>query len=215
MKSDLTPFIKSTSQRLSALKKIESYRRYDPGWYLYRQLLKKKRLNDKLSKEGVELIYVTLCAWNMNSRGAKLADLPEFYKSIIRNKIYITPVETIKLSSITRNEFDQILKNELKEFFFNAELVATNKPRIITYSKALHFLLPNLIVPIDRKYTLQYFYHTAGVPKSIDRQYQKFCDIQQEFRRFSQAVDLSEFIEPVFNPNIPKLIDNMIIGSNK
>ena len=62
-----------------------NYRAYDPGIYLYK-LIFNFTYEDKFSNEFIELVYATLCAWNMNSRAAELTEFNDFKKSIIENK---------------------------------------------------------------------------------------------------------------------------------
>ena len=62
-----------------------NYRPLDPGLYLYQELLKYK-LSDKFSTNFIKLMYVTLSAWNMNSRGAKLQEFDIFKESVLNHK---------------------------------------------------------------------------------------------------------------------------------
>lgn len=96
--------------------------------------------------------------------------------------------------------------------FFQMELVHPGKPRLVTYSKTFHFFLPKLFVPIDRKYTLSYFYGNGMVPGSLERQFKRFSELHQEFRRFATNVALVQAVDNSWNGNIPKVIDNIIIG---
>jgi hypothetical protein len=94
-------------------------------------------------------------------------------------------------------------------------LVATGKPILVTASKTLHFFMPNLIVPIDRKYTLNFFNGNESVPTKIEKQFQVFIKIQREFSLFSATHDLTAYKDERWNLTIPKVMDNMIIGFMK
>ncbi|MDR0704972.1 MAG: hypothetical protein LBF88_08290, partial [Planctomycetaceae bacterium] len=121
-------------------------------------------------------------------------------------------------------ETDNQLKEKIDFLFNNLQLVAENKPPLVTFSKTMHFFLPNLFMPIDRKFTLPFFYRKAPfnpknhVPFSKDHQsqIQIFCDIFEQFRQFANKhrSSLETQINPNsrWNRNIPKIIDNIIIA---
>ena len=93
----------------------------------------------------------------MNSRGAQLVDINDF-KTNLNN--YAIDIESLKKYSIEdlseKNDKAEKIFNQLKNLFENLKLTNT-KTKLVTFSKTMHFLLPNLIVPIDRKYTLKFF----------------------------------------------------------
>ncbi len=188
------------------------YRPLDPGWYLYRQLVKTSDLSKKFADDFVELVYVTLCAWNMNSRGAKLAEWDSFRKSIFDCKDDFIRLESYRLEVLAEGQLEWILNEAIPKLFSRMSLVAPNKPRLVTYSKVFHFYLPNLFVPIDRKYTLTYFYGNAYVPPSLNKQIERFSQLLREFQRFAHSVRLADKMDTNWNANVPKIIDNMIIG---
>lgn len=185
----------------------KNYRPYDPGSYLYRKVVEYKFAN-KFSDDFIELLYVTLAAWNMNSRGAKLEEFPTFCKSI---KKYQDDFE--KLSKLTIGDIDG-QKEILRKLFFELKLVAPEKPPLVTFSKTLHFILPNLIAPIDRRYTIRFFYGNSNNKcfKSSETQFETFWEIESAFSKFAKTKDLSQYIDDVWNRNIPKIMDNAIIG---
>ena len=84
-----------------------NYRPYDPGSYLYNQILR-YTFAEKFSEEFVELVYVTLSAWNMNSRGAKLNEFASFKETILDNK---TLFEKFKNVNIEKIEAIQLSRN--------------------------------------------------------------------------------------------------------
>ena len=105
--------------------------------------------------------------------------------------------------------------NQLKKLFRDLTLVATGKPPLVTFSKALHFFLPDLVVPIDRKYMLNFFNGNVNINQNAENQLRLFCAIQKEFLSFAATHNLSEYIDDRWNLSIPKEMDNMIIGYMK
>ena len=97
-------------------------------------------------------------------------------------------------------------------------LVKTKSP-LVTFAKTMHFFLPNLVVPIDRRYTCNFFKVYPNRKKGFEKEMQllDFINLQKAFMMFSKSFNLSLYVDPysVWNLNIPKVIDNMIIGHCK
>ena len=145
----------------------------------------------------------------MNSRGAKLSPYEEFKRSIIQNWQKILELRGHSLSEANDREFEELLK-KLRELFDSLELTASGKPKLVTFSKALHFMLPDLAVPMDRTYTLRFFFGSSAVDL---RSFDPFEAALREFRSFSTAhPELAGYVDQVSNPSIPKILDNIIIG---
>jgi hypothetical protein len=201
-----------------SLKKTkEFYRPLDPGQFLYNLLLEKRRKIDIFSDEYLELVYTTLIAWNMNGRGAKLSEIDKFKKTIRENKKIIKSLEKYKLINLKEKE---LVLEKLKILFFNLDLTET-KSKIVTFSKTLHFILPELIVPIDRKYTLDFFYNNKQIPtdknkkKNCEKQFKIFEELFEKFIEISKVYNLNKYLDKIWHVTPTKVIDNAIIGYNK
>ena len=73
-------------------------------------------------------------------------------------------------------------------------------------------MLPNLIVPIDRN-TIRYFYgNKPSIFNSLDKQYETFWNLETVFSEFVKRNNVSRYIDDICNLNIPKILDNAIIG---
>lgn len=204
---NLDCFLDSTVLETSLARTREEYRPFDPGSYLYHQVLG-WNADDKFTRDFIELVYVTLAAWNMNSRGARLSDFKTFSSSLITQRTVMEKLGSFKLGSLEKPE----IQETLKKLFFDLVLVDQGKPPLVTFSKTLHFFFPELIGPIDRTYTLRFFYGHTNIPSSLDAQYRRFIDIELEFARFAGTVSLAGYKDLVWNTNVPKIIDNAIIG---
>ena len=124
---NLSIFLENKNLIDRALKEVKiNYRPYDPGNYLYREICKEKNINRKFEDKFIELIYVTLSAWNMNSRGAKLSDFEEFKSSIKINKKCITGLSEYKIEKIREIEFENIIKI-LEQLFNDLKLLVKIK----------------------------------------------------------------------------------------
>lgn len=161
------------------------------------------------TEEYIRLLYDTLVYWKMNSRGAKLSPYERFKQSIIRNWQMILDLRGHSLCGSSDKEFEELLK-KLRELFDSLELTASGKPKLVTFSKTLHFMLPDLVVPMDNTYTLPFLFRSSQVDL---RSFDPFEAALREFRSFSMAhPELTAYLDRASNPNIPKILDNIIIG---
>lgn len=205
--SELDSSIKESLEYVS-----ESYRRYDPGNYLYRTLLRQRGKVDSFSDEYLELIYVTLSAWGMQSRGARLSDFSTFKSSLRSHASNIKILSGLKIQDISSEKVEEILQ-DTKELFDDLQLVASGKPKLVAFSKTLHFLLPDLVVPMDRKYTMRFFFDSHSIERDYEKQFSQYASVYREFYGFATShPELSSYIDSNWNLNIPKILDNIVIG---
>ena len=182
------------------------YRQYDPGLFLYKLLLNFS--GEFLCDEHIELIYTTLIAWNMNSRGAKLCGYNKFRTMLLKKKDLLQELRTKYIEKLSNEEFVEV-SEKIKKLYFSLKISDT-KTQLISFSKTIHFLLPNLVMPIDRKYTLSFFYNKTNV--NYKSQYYDYCEIQKVLHCVSLRYKLSDYLDQNWNLNIPKTFDNAIIG---
>jgi hypothetical protein len=77
----------------------------------------------------------------------------------------------------------------------------------------MHFLLPNLCIPIDRKYTLNFFYNNTYL--NSKKEFEIYTQINKLFLKIYNTHDLSVYLENgmiIWNTTIPKILDNIVIG---
>ena len=182
------------------------YRQYDPGLFLYKLLLNFS--GEFLCDEHIELIYTTLIAWNMNSRGAKLCGYNKFRTMLLKKKDLLQELRSKYIEKLSNEEFVEVLE-KIKKLYSSLKISDT-KTQLISFSKTIHFLLPNLVMPIDRKYTLSFFYNKTNV--NYKSQYYDYCEIQKVLHCVSLRYKLSDYLDQNWNLNIPKTFDNAIIG---
>lgn len=190
---------------------IDDRYRGGPSLYFYSKILARRRgarsVRSFLRKrENIEWLYATLVSWDMNSRGAKMKDFDLFAESISDNirlfqelERYSTDIENVELDDIT----------ETVSCIYNAvSLMATNQ-RLVSNSKFLHFVFPDLLMPMDGTNTLSYCYGNTG--ESVN----KYIEILGLSFRIAQvginwdAIVTNE--DGRWNRSIPKIIDNAII----
>lgn len=186
---------------------IKNYRAEEKSTKLYKQVLSFP-FQEKFSAPFLTLVHETLKAWNMNSRGAKLAEVNDFSQSIIDSKNKIESLQEYAIKDFTKNSgiFTTL------EILFNELHLTQTKTKLITFAKTMHFFLPDLVAPIDRHFTLNFFYNKPMT--GYGNEFQSFKDIHTIFSQFvNKHTALDELISKNnWNKSIPKLLDNAIIG---
>jgi len=194
----------------------DDYRKVSPSIVLYREMIKKHNeieLDDLLGENDFfELIYATLISWNMNQRGARLVDFDEFKSSLDSLKNELIEVSEYKIEDFRSNSQNNILPKI--ECIYEKMSVMKSRSNLVGNSKTLHFLLPRLIMPIDRTFTLNFFFGNTEVSHGHRAEFNIFKQVLQYFLDIINRLKLSE--KDVnglgWNTTLPKLIDNAIIG---
>ncbi len=163
-------------------------------------------------------LYNTLEAWNMNQRGARLNEFEIVKESIRQHELFLIDLYENKLDSIesVENEKGQKIIRDLEFVFCHLEIMKS-KRRIVGVSKAMHFLLPDLVMPIDSTYTMPYFYGSNKYSEKAEKEFRDYLDIFARTHRIANNLQLtnSDVKGGEWNTSIPKLIDNAIIGFDK
>ena len=194
--------------------------RSEEGLSCYHQIIDHHRQTCDLNKiidqeDFIPLIRRTLIEWNMNQRGAELSSLTEIEKSIFQHR---RPL--IKLYDYKLHELDEKTANQITtklEIVFGGLNIMKSKRRIVGVSKALHFLIPDLIMPIDSTYTMPAIYGCNRYSSDREKETKDFIYIFRKTVKIAQRLNLSpsDADGKGWNTSIPKLIDNAIIGHDK
>lgn len=178
----------------------------------------------------VESLYAVLAAWGMHrmgSRGARMEEFAAFRDSLRVQVPAISKLEEhfreacdktpATLSGVARGELPN-LAAELWSIISELKLGKSEDARIVIGSKAIHHVLPALLPPIDRRYTLRFFLgvETLGAGREQDA-------FREIFPRFAQIASACEpVIDRLINETPPggrymrtsptKIIDNAIVG---
>jgi hypothetical protein len=88
---------------------------------------------------------------------------------------------------------------------------ASPKKKIVAGSKALHHVLPELVPPIDREYTLRFFFHTTNLPH---REELAFRTVYPCFWKIATSCrkEIECRLGRGMNTSITKVIDNAVVG---
>jgi hypothetical protein len=198
-------------KRKYTLKKYINYSRkfygtFDPGFYLYRLLIEFP--GKYLSDAHIELVYITLKSWNIGSQKVKLIEYKKFNSRLSAQKELLQFLRGKRIELLNDEEFIEVFK-DIKGLYSSLK-ISTGNTRLIKFSQALHFLLPDLIMPVDGEYTLKFFYGNSLMNDKI--QYEDFLDIHKILHYVAAEYELKNYLDDSWNKNIPKVFDNAIAG---
>lgn len=183
--------------------------RKGPDLYFYKRVISKRReksLKNLLEDNYfIELLYAILTSWDMNARGAKMKYFDDFKENIFENKEKFLELENLKIEQIKEEEFPAV-KNKIQELYEGLDIMQT-KARLISNSKIMHFILPNLIMPMDRKHTLGFFFGNTNDTSK------RFLEIIESSWKIARRINLNKFLDNEWNLSAPKVIDNAIIST--
>lgn len=163
------------------------------------------------SEQFFEYLYATLASWGLHRMGktnTKLVDFDKFKESITSQKERLLTLSDKRILEFTPNQLT-LVTNQLRELIENLK-IGEGETKIVFNSKAIHHLLPDLMPPIDRQYTLLFFYDSTSPPHIDDcfsEIYPKFVSIA-----FSKKDSIREKVGKGFHTSETKVIDNAIVG---
>jgi len=205
-------FVDECNNRYRNEKDLEYYRNIIE---IHRRL---NNIEDILKSEGfLDLLRNTLVEWDMNKRAAELQEIDIIKKNILSHESILRELYKYKLHEIISLADDEgkIILNKLN-FIFKHLNISKTKRQLVSASKTLHFLLPDLVLPMDGRYTMS-FYRYSNIPENLDGQFNIFKDVFIKSHHITKKLILStnDVDNVKWNTSVPKLIDDAIIGFSK
>jgi len=192
--------------------------RYGHDLERYREIISRHRSINDINRlidddSFCSLVWDTLDAWNMDQRGAELVPKDVLQESIRSHRKQLTILYPCKLHDISENQMVYGILGSLDILFCGLKVMAT-KRRIVGVSKALHFLLPDLVIPIDGNYTLPYFWGYNKYDSTPEAEFNMFKYIFYCSYSITNKLQLtpSDITNEGWNTSVPKLIDDAVIG---
>ena len=189
------------------ISQINERYRSGPDLYFYKRLMDlrtgAKSVEHFLRQDyHIEILYATLVAWDMNSRGAKI----KYFDDIKANNraclhLYKELEDWERSDDIEPSEVPSCLESTYSKI----SLMKTER-RLVSNSKLLHFLFPRMLMPMDGSNTLRYFY---GNHHESSRRYLEIIELSFEIVRGPRR--LEKYLDKRWNTTVPKMIDNAII----
>jgi len=223
--SELDIRIEDLCDNLSSYNKlaIGAYRLDSPARHFHIKTIQKLKTHKNLEsvfedEVFFDYLYATLVAWNMNSQGAKLCGFIQFINTIRNSRQQIIELNKHSLKSLVHEEavasgrYAQAV--ERINTILSILRISETESWLVANTKVLHHILPELIPPVDRKYTLKFFFNNTSVKKG-EKSNKQFHEV---FIHYLYIYDLvvEEVVNMVeensFNSSSTKVIDNAIIG---
>lgn len=170
-------------------------------------------LNDELF---FDYLYATLASWGLHRMGpgkAKLGEMADLRSSFQQQRRRIAQLQHLRIEDVGDDDVDDVASSiwdVLREL-----RVGIGETLLVANSKALHHLLPALVPPIDRNYTLMFFVGRPYIYGGRDGDYFKalfplFHEIAVRCRE-----GVAKRIQTPWmgmNTSVTKVIDNAILG---
>lgn len=160
-----------------------------------------------LDEDFVRSLYRTLQAWGIGARASNLVSENEFAARLQARKEDFAALEASTIDDPKVNP--SRMGERLWRIIESLEIVHNNA-KIVPGSKALHHILPELVVPIDRAWTQQFFrWHNPefqyGQPACFAHAFSAFVEI-------ARKANPQQYVGSGWNSSRTKVIDNALIG---
>ncbi|MCY4579771.1 MAG: hypothetical protein OXD31_12095 [Chloroflexi bacterium] len=161
----------------------------------------------------VKHVGYTLVAWGMDSQKAELSPPDKFYSQFKDNRHLVVELEQYSIADLSNPVVVTLIWDTIR--ILN---LSKTRSQLVTGSKAIHHLLPNLLPPIDRQYTgkfskLYQHHYTDNAKSGLERVIEGFAQINKLLRQQYGTCYLSSLVgKTQWATSETKLIDNAIIG---
>lgn len=197
----------------------------------YRSLIKRYYMIDKGASSGSSVtsgrvsalisdethvldIYESLRKeFGVGIRGGELVPLDGFFHSLQTNKKTLVAAWGYRMDDINPGAVPGAVFEQLRALFDGLEVVpSSQKTKLVAVSKTLHFLLPDLVMPIDSK--VLRFLRKGDIPAKSEKQFDWFKEVFGKYLEITTALDLeqSNGDGKWWNWSVPKRVDNAIMG---
>lgn len=135
----------------------------------------------------------------------------KFKESIQEHRDVIIRLASYRMDCISPNAVPQQLLEDLKYLFDRLEVVLKGKSKLVYVSKTLHFLLPDLVMPVDNEIVLP-FLRKKKPPR--EKEFELFKEIFEKYIELAQHLGLkrNNGDGEWWNISVPKRIDNAMDG---
>lgn len=182
-----------------------------PSIYFHKEAINEIKINF-LEKRHIDMIYAMLPAWGMHRMGeetkTKIVNYEKFISQINKIKPKLFEYKNKHISEVSINEL-LILLTQLHVSISNSFLVSS--------SKVLHHILPNLFPPIDRQYSIRFMQQKKGYFNNsaiqLDYEYEYAEIFLTEMVKFLIKYEdlMKKHLNKVFNTSITKIFDNLLM----
>lgn len=168
-----------------------------------------------------EYVYAVLASWGMHRMGpggSKMREFDQFRASLQA----VWPTAT-RLQDKTPGNLTEADWSDLKTIFSEIRCMASGAS-LVGNSKVMAHLMPHLIPPVDREYTLKFLFGNGQFTNGIDVEWKKLVQVLEGF--FYPVVRSPLFLEKAetwladndrfrWDTSYLKILDNLVIGYSK
>ncbi len=190
-----------------------------PSIYFHQKtiLLLKKYENAQAAiktTDFLESLYATLTSWGMHRMGKTNAKLVEF--EVMRNSLQelLPQIERIQYKNLLTLEPKELpeIAEQIWEIINNLR-IGIGRTKIVVGSKTLHHILPNLVPPIDREYTLQFFYRNKNISRAENQYFKEIFPLYYQIASAcKEEINSRIALKGEMDTSPTKVIDNAIVG---
>jgi len=188
-----------------------------PSLYFHRRSIQTRHSDDFI--RHLEYIYATLTSWGMHRMGrggAKMQPFDIFLSSIEPKRKKIKDASRFDHNNMTEGNWRQV-----EEIFCSIKIM-TSGTSLVGNSKVMAHLIPNIVPPIDRAYTLNYLRGNTNIKNDLAFEWALMKEIisdffipvakDPEFKTLA-AEWMAEQDQFPWDTSIFKVIDNLVIGA--
>lgn len=185
-----------------------------PSVYFHLQSLHASRTQD--FDRFAECVYATLASWGMHRMGpggSKMRGFAEFSSSL--RSIWPTAMLLQRKTPASFNEKDWA---ELKSVFCDIRCMASGTS-LVGNSKVMAHLVPNLIPPVDRAYTLTFLFNHGRIKNGEASEWETLRQVLEGFFYpvvrspiFQKKAQVWLAHENNWDTSELKIVDNLLIG---
>ena len=186
-----------------------------PSLFFHRRALDTRHAPPLL--RHLEYVYATLASWGMHRMGrggSKMRTFEEFRASIEPLRPQIAAAQGFRPDGMREAEWFT-----LKHIFVSLRIMKSGTS-LVGNSKVMHHMLPNIVPPIDRQYTLRYLYGATTIANDVDGEWRMMREIMSGFflpvandAEFSAKANRWIALQRPWDTSVMKVIDNVLIGS--
>lgn len=141
-----------------------------PSLYFHLRAVERRREHQTVSsllddRLFLEYVYAVLPAWGMHRLGpqaAKVGDFTEITTALRQTAPVLQQLWPLRITTLSEQDSRQVAADAWE--VISRIKVSTSRTQIVAGSKFLHHVLPDLVPPIDRRYTFTFFTRQQQVP---------------------------------------------------
>ncbi len=209
------------------LKNVEKYHRGyyraevfgGPSLYFHQRALQTRQLPSVTTH--LEYAYATLASWGMHRMGkggSKMEDFDTFRLSVEPLKEKIAEAQELNPRNMNPRGWEV-----LGDIFRGIKVMASGTS-LVGNSKVMHHMMPEIVPPIDREYTLRYLHRNTSIRNDMDLEWQTMKAVISDF--FIPIACAPEFDAKArkwmarpdrypWDTSVLKVVDNLVIGSRR